>query len=134
MGKFYELHCGFDAFGFRSLGVVDNPWNCRNNGSNNNKLVVGRSLAFSYISMLKRENSNLVHWTKKNRESIRYMIYVDKEGALRKTHSIHKLNTFNSERWFLLSHVRAFGEQISTSKITRTLYTCNLRIVLFLYI
>lgn len=56
------------------------------------------------------------------------MIYVDKEGALRKTHSIHKLNTFNSERWFLLSHVRAFGEQISTSKITRTLYTYNLRI------
>lgn len=50
------------------------------------------------------------------------MIYVDKEGALRKTHSIHKLNTF------LLSHVRAFGEQISTSKITRTLYTYNLRI------
>lgn len=30
------------------------------------------------------------------------MIYVDKEGALRKTHSIHKLNTFNFGKMVLI--------------------------------
>lgn len=47
VGKFYEVHRGFCALGFRFMGIVDNPRNCRYDGTNNNKLVIRRSFAFS---------------------------------------------------------------------------------------